>query len=255
MPSSSSLRQIKQNQLYLDFCGGVWLIDWFAMGSSPYGPDAHRPFVPHNPISAQQSPVPLPKFQMAPRLKIWMSSGSKKGSQIYFPFLSKSPGKRIPSRFPKGAPMERDTRLQGIFTYLFISKAQRKVCPSMFPKSGAPMETDAHSRALLRIPFGVPSKGALPPGPPHGVPSERNVPFLEPSFIHRSKCPVLEPSSWFQFPQGRKGPHWREMSVSGAFLYISSRVPSKGALPRGPPHWASSETDAPSPSTISQSPR
>ena len=32
----------------------------------------------------------------------------------------------------------------------------------MFPKSGAPMETDADSRALFNIPFGVPSKGALP---------------------------------------------------------------------------------------------
>jgi len=28
------------------------------------------PFVPHNLISAQESPVPLPKFQMAPTLKI-----------------------------------------------------------------------------------------------------------------------------------------------------------------------------------------
>ena len=27
-----------------------------------------RPFVPHILISAQESPVPLPKFQMAPRL-------------------------------------------------------------------------------------------------------------------------------------------------------------------------------------------
>jgi len=52
-----------------------------------------RPFVPHNLISAQDSPVPLPKFQMAPRLKILMSSGSKKGTQIYYSFLAKSPGK------------------------------------------------------------------------------------------------------------------------------------------------------------------
>jgi hypothetical protein len=40
-----------------------WLIDWFAMGSSPYGPDEPRPidrsFVLHNLISAQESPVPL----------------------------------------------------------------------------------------------------------------------------------------------------------------------------------------------------
>jgi len=42
------------------------------------------PFVPHNLISTQESPTPLPKFQMAPRLKILMSSGPKKGTQIYF---------------------------------------------------------------------------------------------------------------------------------------------------------------------------
>jgi hypothetical protein len=89
-----------------------------------------RPFLPHNLISAQESPVPLPKFQMAPKCKILMSPESKKGTQIYLPVLSKRPGKRIPSRFPNGAPKERDTPLQGIFTslliYLFISKALRK---------------------------------------------------------------------------------------------------------------------------------
>ena len=76
--------------------------------------------MPHNLISAQDSPVPLPKFQMAPRLKILMSSGSKKGTQIYHPFHSKSPNKQIPSRFPTGAPMDRDTCLQGIFMTLLI---------------------------------------------------------------------------------------------------------------------------------------
>ena len=149
--------------------------------------------MPHD-ISAPESPVPLPKFQMAPRLKILMSSGSKKGTQIYYPFLSKSPSKQIPSRFPNRAPMERDTHLKGIFTslliYLVISKALHKERPSMFPKSGAPMETDAHTRALLIISFRVPSKGALPPGSPHGVPLERDAPFLEPSFIHHLKSPL-----------------------------------------------------------------
>jgi hypothetical protein len=29
----------------------------------------HGPFLPHNLISAQQSPVPLPKFQMPPDVK------------------------------------------------------------------------------------------------------------------------------------------------------------------------------------------
>jgi hypothetical protein len=37
-----------------------------------------RPFVPHNLISAQESPVPLTKFQNVPRLKILMSSRYKK---------------------------------------------------------------------------------------------------------------------------------------------------------------------------------
>jgi hypothetical protein len=37
-------------------------------------------FVPHNVISNQEVPVPLLKFQMAPRPKILMSSGSKKGT-------------------------------------------------------------------------------------------------------------------------------------------------------------------------------
>ena len=30
-----------------------------------------KPFVLHNRISAQETPVPLPKFQMAPRLQIF----------------------------------------------------------------------------------------------------------------------------------------------------------------------------------------
>jgi hypothetical protein len=135
--------------------------------------------------------------------------------------------------------MERDTRLQGIFTslltYLFISKALRKERSFMFPKSGAPMETDAHSRALLNVSFRVPSKGALPSGPPHGVPSEREIPFLEPSFIHHSKSPVYKPPSPdSRFRSDIEGPLLREMPVSGAFLNISSRVTNKGDPPQRP---------------------
>ena len=51
---------------------------------------------------------------MVPRLKILISSGPKRGTRIYYPFLSKSPSKQIPSRFPNGAPRERDTHLRGI---------------------------------------------------------------------------------------------------------------------------------------------
>jgi hypothetical protein len=59
-----------------------------------------RPFVPHNLISTQENPVPLLKFQMAPRLKILMASGSKKGTQIYFSFLSKV----LENEPPPGSP-------------------------------------------------------------------------------------------------------------------------------------------------------
>jgi len=169
-----------------------------------------RPLVPHNLMSVQESPIPLPKFQMASRLKILMPSGSKKGTQLYYPFFSISPSKRTPSRFPSGAPMERDSCLQGIFTSLLIY--------------------------LFNISFRVPGKRALPPGPPHGVPLERDAhSWSRLSFIIQSPW-YTSPSPDSMLPLDIKGPLWREMPVSGAFLNISSRVPSKGALPRGPPH-------------------
>jgi hypothetical protein len=43
-----------------------------------------EPNVPHNLISTQESPVSLLRFQMAPRLKVLMASGSKKGTNIYY---------------------------------------------------------------------------------------------------------------------------------------------------------------------------
>jgi hypothetical protein len=41
-----------------------------------------RPFVPHNLITGQDSPVPLRKFQMAHRLRILIFSGPKKVTQV-----------------------------------------------------------------------------------------------------------------------------------------------------------------------------
>jgi len=70
----------------------------------------------------------------------------------------------------------------------------------MFPKTGPLWKETPISRALLGITFGVPSKGALPPGSPHRAHTEPYVPFPEPSFIHLSKSPVYEPPS--RFPSG-----------------------------------------------------
>jgi hypothetical protein len=70
------------------------------------------------------------------------------------------------------------------------------------------MEADAHFQNLT-IYFGVPNKGALPPGPLHRVPQrERDAPLLEPSFIHLSKSPVYEPTD-SRFSLAVKVPLWR----------------------------------------------
>jgi len=97
---------------------------------------------------------------MAPRIKILISSGSEKGTWIYYPFLpSKSPGKRIPSRLPNGVPRERDTRLQRMFTslliYLLLSfRVPGKGAPSVFP-GGSPRT------GILRHQSHWPSEGIL----------------------------------------------------------------------------------------------
>ena len=133
-----------------------------------------------------------------------------KESRYVFSFSLKSPSTRTPSRFPKRAPMERAARLQGLLyisfkflikislkrNFYLLSKVLGKERPSMFSQSAAAMEMTPISRALLSISFGVPGKGALLPGSPHTTPSERDAPFLEPSF-HLSKSPVHEPPSRF----------------------------------------------------------
>ena len=105
----------------------------------------------------QESPVPLLKYQMAPRIKILMSCRSKatKGTQIYFPFLSKVPADEPPPGSQTG-PLWREIpvyspfciSLENLIKIPLYKKAQRKKCP-IFPKSGATMEADVHFRALL----------------------------------------------------------------------------------------------------------
>ena len=97
--------------------------------------------------------------------------------------------------------MERAARSQGPFyvslkllikislnkeIYLFSQRPKERSVPPCSPKVGPLWKQTPNSRALLSISFGVPSEGALPPGSPHTAPSERDGPFLEPSFIHLS---------------------------------------------------------------------
>ena len=98
------------------------------------------PFVPHNVLSTQESPVTLPKFQMIPRLKILMVSMSKKEPRYTFLFSQKSQqmnSLQVPQQGPYGE------RYPSTGHFAYLSK----------PSS-----------------FGFPSKGALPQGPLHGTP-------------------------------------------------------------------------------------
>jgi hypothetical protein len=126
--------------------------------------------VPHNLVPFQESPVPLLKFQMVLRLEILKFSGSKKELKYIFLFSQKVPTSKS-SLVSPAWPLWRWIRAHRyIFTYLliylFTSKALSKGYPSLFTKSVAPIEADAHSRGLRNIPFVVPSKGAVRPGPP-----------------------------------------------------------------------------------------
>ena len=58
--------------------------------------------------------VCLSEAKASLRLKILMTSVSKKGTQIYYTFLSIVPANEPPPGSPKTAPIEREARLQGI---------------------------------------------------------------------------------------------------------------------------------------------
>jgi len=127
--------------------------------------------------------------------------------------------------------MERDTCLQGIFYICLDVSLYLKG-----PKKRAPLHVSQKwgsygDRRPFPEPLGFPVKESSLQIPPHRVPSERDAPFLQPSFNHHSKSPVYKPMPPdARFPSDIKGPLCREMPLSGAFLNISSRVPGKGAL-------------------------
>jgi hypothetical protein len=72
------------------------------------------PFVPHNLVSTQESPVPLPKHQMAPQTQNLNDLRVQEWNPDILFFSLKSPSKWTPTRFPNRAPVTREARLQGI---------------------------------------------------------------------------------------------------------------------------------------------
>jgi hypothetical protein len=164
--------------------------------------------VPHNLILAQESPVPLPYFQMAPDLKYNVLHVQERNPDI-LSFSLKKFRLANPLQFPQQGPYG-DTRLQDIFTYLFISNALRAFLHD--PQNRGSYGKIRHSRALVNISFRVPSKGAIRSSP-HVVPSERDAPFLEPYFIHHSKTPVYEPPPDSRFLLDAKGHLWKDAYI------------------------------------------
>jgi hypothetical protein len=103
-----------------------------------------------------------------------------------------------------------------------------------------------------KFPAGSPVK-QLSPEAHHTESLQRATLHFYSPFIYLSKSPVDEPPSMF--------PNWAPIEIDArlqSLSYLSSRVPSKGALPPGSLHRAVIERDASPPellSAISQSPR
>ena len=125
------------------------------------------PFVPHNLISTQESPVSLLKFQMAPRLKILKCPlGPRKEPRYTFSFLSKVLANKLSPSSTAGPPVERDTCLREFFVsrnphknfskyFFFLSKALRKSAVPYSPK--APLHVpQMQGQYGSRHPFPVP---------------------------------------------------------------------------------------------------
>jgi len=102
-----------------------------------------RPFVPHNLISTQESPVPPLHFHMAPKLKISVATGPKKEPR-YTLLVSQKSRQTNSLQVSQQGPYGEGGPFTGHFAHL--SKT-----PSL----------------------GFPSKGAFPPGPPMESLAER----------------------------------------------------------------------------------
>ena len=106
---------------------------------------------------------------------------------------SRVPSKGAPCSRPSSLSPLWERRSAFGTPFIHLSKSLVDEPPSRFP-IGAPMERDASLLSLFYICFRGPSKGAPPPGSPLGAPTERDDPFLEPPFNCLFKSLVEEPT-------------------------------------------------------------
>ena len=213
------------------------------MSSSSYGADATRLYgwalrAPNSDINSEE-PSSFTNVPDSLRLKILLSSGSKKGTQVYFPILSKSRGKRIPLGSPTVA-LWREIPAYRTFYKSLDLKAVRKERPSMFPKTvpyGNKPIPESYLTCLSMSPVKDPSSRPASCSPQ----SERCHDSR--SLLHSSfKVPGIRITSWFQAPHV-KDPYG-ERCLTRSLYNISSRVPRKGPLHRGLQQQSSTEKEA-----------
>jgi hypothetical protein len=212
--------------------------------------------VPHNLISVQESPVPLLKFQMAPRLKILIASGSKNEPR-YTLLVSQKSRQMNPLQVPQQGPYGEGGLLTGHFAYISnphllgspVKEPSLKVplmeslterCPTtraLFHSSikvlgiqaAPPPKRDSHIWRLSQHIFQGPQWRSYPPGSLHGTSSERERErhFIHRDpFIHLSKSMVDEPSCRF----AKQGPYGRRCPSPEPFLHIL-QGPQQGSPP------------------------
>ena len=139
------------------------------------------------------------------RLRILTTSGSKKGTQIYYLFLSNVSANEHPQGFPKG-PNREGGPLTGHFAYLSKTSS-----------------------------FGFPSKGALLKAPsPRNLLTEIEMPHPQSLFIQLSKPPADEPCSGFP----NRSPYEKRCPSPEPFLNIL-QGPRQGSPPSRFPSYSS----------------
>jgi hypothetical protein len=163
---------------------------------------------------------------MTPRIKTLMSSGCKKGPQIYYPLLSKKSRQANPLQVPQRGPYGERYLLTGHFYIsldisLYLQGPTKTASLHVPPKLGPLWKQTLMPEPYLTFLSGSPVKEPSPETLRTELFRERR-PIPRAPLIHLSRSPVDKPHS--RFPNG--APMVREAQLQSLF-YLSSSAPSK----------------------------